>query len=1061
MAAKLSKAEVKDAIRRGAIVAIPKKGESSADAIARVQVKHPGREVIDPPIHIVQEIDNEVNAKEEGGAIGETAVVKEQLARVKGFGSILTNGVEILAKPTAYSTIPEEVDGWNSWSGTLTPASGKWERDHSRARFIYEDGVLDRKMSLFQLRSHKIIRTTEIGRDWTPNYAGNFSFRKCTKWGESTLKVEPAYSGAGAEIMDASAIKAIQALPHALNDARQDDFSTTARHSIHDLQRTPYNPVRLLTRFAALWMTAKLVEDQGGNIEITGGEAPPTVRVVNTGVDLSALLITGARDGSQVLYTEVERVQRDLSILQVYLAVLTGKLEYKITGAEGIELPTIAKFWPHIPKTYLAISGEYEVLLNYGFIRASSIWTAIELFVIQMKLQDLWNEVLLSVATYMMRPKQDTAFCGFKDISLSLPASGLSPAALGPLLTTMRHWEEHDYVMAQPLIADLCWEGCARYSMWSLLYRDLCSTLGGAECVTESMDVEYIKRTEFMLIGGGGPTPIARNINLLAQGHGWDNLLGRILETMRPVNVPKMRGSANRLFVGVPLLHKWSIQWDEVLDCTDRVPEGAAVLSELYPAKPTQIPPTSTWIRPTCVINRYGIADAVYSMCNIGISDVGILKTNLQNCSLSVTEYTPRLGYRGALLDSQFYTTKHSDGMTSTPVCWLPDTKHALQLYALGNFQAESQWFISTDFDLSDNGYMRHFRMLEEEFPSQWKGTMLEAWADYHEDESSAEEDEEEEEEGETEERETEGKGVRLIAKDVRHPKYVSKVMEPFDFRLQEYNMMAERIADLLGEQPTWVTILGDYVWPVKAAKVSVTQSVAQTQLLTKCFKEMEHDNPLTWPVRVEQKSNIPELMDLGADLVRWIRTIYSKPSPQMRQLLTLESGLRNIKACYSTTGGVYNARTFYEQIGVPPSFVKKDELTRLIHMGADPQAIIGLKDKKAYDAFLATMQTDVEERIQQAMRGRERLIAEGTEVQEEPEEQKFLETRPEGMEIEPVPTAAPVQNFGGAQPSPGYGEKDPVSETQSAATGATQTSPVVASVEFTAQKGPGEPSAS
>lgn len=48
---------------------------------------------------------------------------------------------------------------------------------------------------------------------------------------------------------------------------------------------------------------------------------------------------------------------------------------------------------------------------------------------------------MANVATLALRPKGDTIFCGHLEVLMALPKSQLEPAAMGPMLATVRHWE--------------------------------------------------------------------------------------------------------------------------------------------------------------------------------------------------------------------------------------------------------------------------------------------------------------------------------------------------------------------------------------------------------------------------------------------------------------------------------------------------------------------------------------------------------------------------------------------------------------------------------------------
>jgi hypothetical protein len=577
------------------------------------------------------------------------------------------------------------------------------------------------------------------------------------------------------------------------------------------------------------------------------------------------------------------------------------------------------------------------------------------------------------------------------------------------------------------------------------------------EPLVTKIDLETARRMEYVVNGGGGPTVIAKNIEDFAAMQGWENMLGRILETLRPVNVPRAIKDT-KLLCTVPLRHKFAVQWDEVVDCTTNIPEGSAILSELYPARPETIPPSQVWIKPTSVINRYGVADAIYTMLQCGISSLAYVVANQNNLLQRIVNTDVMLNYNGRLADSQFFTAIGGLGETIAPMCWINDEYEAMQLHAKGSYNAASEWFISTQMDLSDDGYLKHFRMLEEEFDTQWKNTMLESWACTVED-SQGERIEDggtdEEEEGVARTRVSETPGV-VVTEPVKEG-YVTTV--PYEMRQQEYESMVRRTTQLLGYEPKWMTILKDYAWPLKGPYVSTTRSVKQTQKLTACFKELEADNPLTWPLKLDKATDIPEAMELGASMLTWVRNIYGQSAPQIKQLVKLEQSMRNVKANYSASGGVYNARTFRELIGVPAHFITEAKLTELLQKGVDPKEILAIKDEAKYEKFLETVQERTEAQVEQALKTTKRLEFTQEQTEEGEQSRKILQTHEAESRTEPIPTAAPASSFGGAAPSQANGGEDPASAAQSTATSAEQTSPGIVEMRFRAEQPQEQPS--
>jgi hypothetical protein len=1027
-------AAIREQVKKGAILAIPKQGETSEQAIARVQKRHPGKKVIDPPQYVVNELNAEADA---------IRSVKENnipyyaaLNRMEGYGKFVRNGARLLPKPIMVDNSVRLNEGWQFTDTAIGSVPEEWDCNYGLARLKMDKGNVDRKFSIFKYRKQNVDSVYNIGRMWTSTFPGKYQVIERLSSSATLLKMEPAFAGMSGERFDNTMSKAIQALPNAFHNTRSEDFSPTARHALRHLIEIPFDATRLLVRMAVLWFAASIIEEKNGMLQVTGAHERPRVLTVTEGAAFNELLTLSSAENAQVLYTEMHKAGNDPEILEVYYAAMSAGNGYRALGLERKDLPTILKLWPEINNAVLAMLGARETILSYSTLSARAIWCAIEVYVVQMKLHEQWKEVFEAVSAMVWRPEGDSAFCGHQAVQMALPRSQMQAAALGPTLMMMRHWEEYGNDIKQPLLPEIAWRGTSRYMIWALLYRDMVAQAGGAELRIIANAADFVKRCEWLVYSRGPQNPLNVSIEIVAKEFGWNNLLGNILRTVQGMSRASY-GNQMPLGINVPIKSKMMLQWEEALNCTTMLPEGCYALSLLYPAKPLGIPVECTWLQPRQVFNRYGITDAVYSLIEAGVKSVGYLSTNSYTATCKVRKASILKSYRDRPRDSQFFLTAQEDGTKTGPVCWLEDLESTVKVFGSANRNAEADWYITQAYDLSDEGLMSYFEKIDTHFPMMWDITLGMAKAESESEEPEESEESAQQEESSTQEEDVPAADTRV---DAEHTQYIAA---------------KKRISKTLKTEPGWLSIID----PLMTSSATALHSGELSQPAARAYAAIIRDNPIRLAYEeYENPEDVPNLME-DLDLIIGLVARHHRYGSDRLKLYRMQQAARSVGTCYKATGGMITAKRYIQLSGKAlPSYVTPEVFEELVASGVPIADITEATSEETFLQMLEEVRAETaallaEHEKQQEAEQLDPAEASGSTFQTEIEEVPIMETRPEVALIQPDPDQG--GNFGGEAASLAAGDGDPATRQQSDASAAPRTSPRVTAMDFAVQPQP------
>jgi hypothetical protein len=675
VAATKSRSRIGEIMRGGAIPAIPRRGETGEQAVARVQAKHPGKKVIDPP------------ADKPGSSLA--------LSYARLFGT--AQPARFLGKGLREVPSFQKVDidltniDYEEVSNPMGPVPEDWQIEEKLADVKYKRGALDGQYILHKTKSDRILESEVIGRRWVCNYPGEVYFNEGINWGGKRLKLEPQFAGLSEEVMDRYTVSAMQTMPILFPGSRGDQLMPVARAALKQLTMVDYNPTRLLWRMASLYIATKLVEDQGRAVTIESADDMPELQYVNSLADASNMLTHAVMDQAQYLYIEAPKYNVDPKVMEIYQLLMSAKVRFVHT--ENMAYPNILNIWPQIPNTHVMIYGTERITTAITQISSGQVALAIDAYIQQYGVEKEFLEILDNVAVMALRPKGDSVFCGHTEVLMALPKSQLEPAAMGPMLATIRHWERKNPTLVFPRFSNLMWNGHARYLMWGLAHKQTLMRMGadlGLHTIIDDDSVAAMVQVYGSQAHSNGAQVIASR---MLEGFGWSDALGRILVTTIGKTLSRMSGGSRATFV-TPLIANDTVQWEEALPYVKKMPADAAIAAIMYPPKTQMMIPTNMWISAKYVINSVTTAEAMYALRYYADSIMGCSRVAHGTGEARYREILVRTNYRDTLADNQFHVseTQHAEGFRI--VAKIETATNALNAFCVTQEADKYRWFM-------------------------------------------------------------------------------------------------------------------------------------------------------------------------------------------------------------------------------------------------------------------------------------------------------------------------------------------------------------------------------
>jgi hypothetical protein len=567
----------------------------------------------------------------------------------------------------------------------------EWQIDERIIKQKCKNCQIDGQYILHEAKGDKILESTIMGRKWTCDYPGKCQFLRGVNWGGKTLKIEPQFAGLTEEVMDRFTISALQSLPHLFPGSRQDQLLANGRAAMHTLTQVEYNPTRLLWRMAVLYTATLMMEAQGRAVSIDSVENRPEIGFMESLADLNRALVRSVATHEQHLYVEAPRIAHEANVLEIYQLLMSDKIRFSTN--DQVQYPQILNLWPTIESTGVLVYGMERRDTNIGQISSGQVALAVDNYIQQYGLSKEFSEIMRSVATFAFRPKKDTIFNGHANVLISLPASQLEPSALGPMLATVRHWERGIQKTIFPELHDIAWQCFARYSMWSLCHRQVTAKMGAELALHVIADNRAVNAMEKMYSSQTDCNGVQQACENMMAGFGWENGLGRILQTVIGTTQVKLSGGCMASFA-TPLLSPSSIQWEEAMPYLKKMPADSYISSMMFPPLTEALIPAKNWVNAAYVKGSITIAEAMYALAIYANSKMGYAQQQIGDGSVRYRRCTKRLNYRGTLADNQFFVSKQQQADGYRAVAMINEPNNALEAFLKTRDAASHSWYI-------------------------------------------------------------------------------------------------------------------------------------------------------------------------------------------------------------------------------------------------------------------------------------------------------------------------------------------------------------------------------
>jgi hypothetical protein len=268
-------------------------------------------------------------------------------------------------------------------------------------------GDREQGFSLMCTRKGRLEQTVAVGRDWEPNYPGNFHVVEGKPWGSVKFSLMPAFAGLADEVLDKTTMAALSGLPHIASGGRASDFTVAARHGLRELIGRDFNATRFLVRLAVMWVGAMLAEQQRDELVAANASGMREPVYVNTMPEINTMIVEATQARTNVVFADLGHEYVAASkIVEVLMLAAADNHGFR-RGSRGT-LPSVLRLWPRIPNAQVHVYGMPAASINPGTMYAADIWNAAALYVRQNGLQEQWAEALEVVAVFALRPTGET-----------------------------------------------------------------------------------------------------------------------------------------------------------------------------------------------------------------------------------------------------------------------------------------------------------------------------------------------------------------------------------------------------------------------------------------------------------------------------------------------------------------------------------------------------------------------------------------------------------------------------------------------------------------------------
>jgi len=575
---------------------------------------------------------------------------------------------------------------------------GSYTADEARQRF--RAGKFDARDTLTGYDSDmQSRRSVEVGRSWTDRHAWMWGFHPSVAgWGASRVVLEPSFAGLVSPVIDSGTTSSWSSLLTMLGEGVTPANNALLGH-LRASHNSEVNPVRFVTRLAAMYVLARQLEECGDHLRVDT-VVLPDIRRLNVSADIARLL-DDSRSGSGVVYfksgIDTFADQQSLGIL-----ALAAAPRIKWLTPEAM---TLERFWPALPPMIVAVSGMAPGPIT-GIISSSQVWlTAVE-WCAYYSTTELFKEAVEYLVTMAYSPHELNPIVLSTRVQCYLPMAQMQGYALGPLMARLAQPEVSEFI--PPDFAALVGECIHKARMlgllhWYVLWMGILAAKEHVDFSAEDARIAWL----WYRMGRHGSTGWGMIIgaldSYLEKGFGTGKV-GRFLTGTLPGIVVQTEGMASRSLVAdmTPndhykrLMKKRGkmLQWEEIIGTGLLVPEMSAIWGFLFPL---YIEPASyersMWGFPHVIKGNRTLAECCMSVATIAPGVEWKKLVSAQNGERIRMDWTPYEAYNGRVADYQFYPYANRNGVLYQPIFCVRDLSEFHTLTHEDCFRYHLKWF--------------------------------------------------------------------------------------------------------------------------------------------------------------------------------------------------------------------------------------------------------------------------------------------------------------------------------------------------------------------------------
>jgi hypothetical protein len=625
--------EMKEAMKRGAIVAIPKKGESMEDAVRRVQAKHPGKEVVDPPQEDLDFLGQLLES-------GQQEEVKESDKKqpVPNMARYLAEGFPVQTlRPVNFvgAQLVEKhrnVNFFNVEGGNILyeePMSIDLSQNfvnRTEASMRCNGNSYDNVFSMVKVYKKSTTEAMNVGSVWKW-VEPTITFNEHCTWGDVSFSMSPAFQGISLSMPEQGSFQSWNAIQHVFGSVGN-TMPSELIGNIRMLDRAKTNSVRFMWRLAYLYCHAIMHSGDQNIVTKVGRNHVENITDVES--------FTAEVDAAQgrniipfVCRNSAVNCEGDMSVLALACCQQLMINRKKVMC------------WPDCGDLRLLLFRNKNVCQPMRDLKSDVIWSTAIAWCANYGDVEIFKELVETIMILHMSVNKKDMFNG--NVSeLSLPMMETGPLVLAALAVPVNIDIE---MLRQPYKGELLQKAVVTRAMLQLCvnYHITCAAAWFA--ANKTLKVEDSRGYWSMMNGSYRPQcwKMAQSILEVLECKG---NIGRIFGTMIPVNDFKA-GITN-----IARSMKNGLQWEEVMKFIGIIPSCAGIWTYIYPLVMEKKAPFSCWSKAEVYQNAASIEEALATANRFGARFA--LKITGVNEQQSIYEFKPIRHTSGRLADYAF-----------------------------------------------------------------------------------------------------------------------------------------------------------------------------------------------------------------------------------------------------------------------------------------------------------------------------------------------------------------------------------------------------------------------